>query len=191
MSFKVNFSWIAAIEFQINPLSTKKVTLSTYNSQTTGGETQDDRENRILSLLRSGSYQSYIRQMSGISRKSGMINSMARRALMNSIGPIASTETCPEEDEFEAGLEDENDAQDDDVFSPISPEVPENQGESPHDSPKGSPIEIPDSPETNMKEPSFVSFKDAGSLRHSPCKRISTPLAGKILPSFSVLLNTG
>ena len=38
-----------------------KSTLGSYNSQTPGGENQDDRENRILTLLRSGSYQSYIR----------------------------------------------------------------------------------------------------------------------------------
>ena len=165
---------------QINRLSTKKVTLSSYNSQTTGGETQDDRENRILSLLRSGSYQSYIRQMSGISRKSGIMNSMARRALVNSIGPMASTETCPEEDEFEAGLEDEKDAEDDDVFSPNSPEVSEDLGECSHENSKDSSIKDPESPQNSMKEPIFVSFKDAGSLRHSSCKRISTPLAGKI-----------
>ena len=180
-------AWETGIIEKLNPKSTKKSTLGSYNSQTPGGENQDDRENRILSLLRSGSYQSYIRQMSGISRKSEFVNSMARRALINSIGPIASTESYPEEDEFGAAEETKDDDQEnDEVFSSESPDssveqqqsqrqsqdsLKMNAKESPKDSPKTSPI----------KQQTSVSFKDAGNLRSSLCKRISTPLAGKRL----------
>ena len=171
---------------KLNPKSAKKSTLGSYNSQTPGGENQDDRENRILSLLRSGSYQSYIRQMSGISRKSEFVNSMARRALINYIGPIASTESYPEEDEFGAAEETKDeDQENDEVFSSESPESSGEQQQSRRQSQnslKISPEESPhESPKTPVKQQSYVTFKDAGNLRSSLCKRISTPLAGKRL----------
>ena len=128
--------------------------------------------------------------MSGVSRKSQFVNSMARSALIHSIGPIASTETYPEEDEFGAAVEDKDDDQDnDEVFSSESPEPSEDQQHSPRQSqnsikisPEESPKDSPqESPKPLIKRQSSVSFKDAGNLRSSLCKRISTPLPGKRL----------
>ena len=185
--FFISILGILAGKSKINPPSTKKVALGSYNSQAPGVETQDDRENRILSLLRSGSYQSYVRQMSGISRKSEFVSSMAKRALVNSLGPIASTESYLEENEFEAGIEDDKgaDSNDDDVFSPDSPgpsEEVENGDESSQGSLQESAQECKaESLQSPIKQPSLVSFKDAENLPNSSCKRISTPLAGKRL----------
>lgn len=128
--------------------------------------------------------------MSGVSRKSQFVNSMARSALIHSIGPIASTESYPEEDEFGAAVEDKDDDQEnDEVFSSESPEASEDQQHSPRQSqnsikisPEESPKDSPqESPKPLIKRQSSVSFKDAGNLRSSLCKRISTPLPGKRL----------
>ena len=145
--------------------------------------------------------------MSGVSRKSEFVNSMARRALINSIGPIASTESYPEEDEFDAALENKDEDQendDDDVFSSESPEPSEDQHQSPRQSqisleisPEESPQESPqqspqESPKTPIKQQSIVTFKDAGNLlRSSLRKRISlnaTPLTGKRQFSLFVIM---
>ena len=128
--------------------------------------------------------------MSGVSRKSEFVNSMARRALINSMGPIASTETYPEEDEFGAAVEDKDDDQEDDeVFSSDSPEPSEGQQQSSRQSQHSLEIRLEESlkdspqesPKPLIKRQSSVSFKDAGNLRSSLCKRISTPLPGKRL----------
>ena len=132
--------------------------------------------------------------MSGVSRKSQFVNSMARSALIHSIGPIASTESYPEEDEFGAAVEDKDDDQDnDEVFSSESPEPSEDQQQalrqSSRQSQKSLKISSEESPKDSrqerpkplIKQQSSVSFKDAGSLRSSSCKRISTPLPGKRL----------
>ena len=145
--------------------------------------------------------------MSGVSRKSEFVNSMARRALINSIGPIASTESYPEEDEFDAALENKDEDQEndhDDVFSSESPEPSEDQQQSPRQSqisleisPEESPQESPqqspqESPKTPIKQQSSVTFKDAGNLlRSSLRKRISlnaTPLTGKRQFSLFVIM---
>ena len=103
------------------------------------------------------------------------------------MGPIVSTETCPEEDEFGAAVEDKDDYQEDDeVFSSDSPEPSEDEQSSrqSQNSLKISPEEsLKDSPQESPKPliKSSVSFKDAGNLRSSLCKRISTPLPGKRL----------